>query len=614
MKNIIRREGLNRRLHIGYFESIRYVATYLTIIFCLFFYENNAQIPISFQFKNPSEKAFFQKEINPISSVMDSLQAVEILRGYAQKLHNQLYLETSFDSLFFQDNTLIVNTFVGKRYTDIYLHEGTVSSDIFNAIGFRKGKKWDYKAIVDVKNALLTQAENIGYPFAQVWLDSITVDPNISATLMLKIGALFTFDTINTEGYAKIAPAFLSQYLGIKKGDIFSRAKVLNISQRLAELPFLEARQKPTLTFKENSTASINLILDPKRASRWDFLVGVLPNTTAGGAQKFTVTFNGNADFQNLLGRGERLFANFENLRPQSPRLNVKLTFPYLLNTPFGFDGAFDLYKRDSQYIETQTTLGMQYLLGGNDYLKIFGNRYIANNLIINSLNIINSKQLPSTLDITTQTVGLEFFKNKLDYRFNPRRGWSQLLRGSAGARQIRRNTDIMNLKDPNDVTFNFSKLYDTVSLKNFQYKIESNSAFYIPVMKRAAMKIGLQSGFIIAPEKVSLNEQFRIGGSKILRGFNEEGIFATQYAVGTLEYRLLIGRNSYLYSFLDAGYVANITRTVRQYDNPIGFGAGITIETKVGLFGFTLAAGKEQGNPVDLRNTKTHFGYISLF
>jgi outer membrane protein assembly factor BamA len=221
---------------------------------------------------------------------------------------------------------------------------------------------------------------------------------------------------------------------------------------------------------------------------------------------------------------------------------------------------------------------------------------------------------LPTTLDIKTQTIGIEFFKNKLDYRFNPRRGWSQLLRGSAGVRQIRRNTDIVNLKDLNDLTFNFSTLYDTISLKNFQYKIENQSAFYIPILKRAVVKIGLQSGFLITPEKVSLNEQYRIGGSKILRGFNEEGIFATQYAVSTLEYRLLIGRNSYLYSFIDAGYVANITRTSRQYDNPIGFGAGITFETKVGLFGFTLAAGKEQGNPVDLRNTKTHFGYISLF
>jgi outer membrane protein assembly factor BamA len=595
----------------GHFNS---ASAFFIMILCLFVHTINAQIPLSFRFKNPNEKAFFEKEIKPISSVMDSLQAVEILRGYAQTLHNQLYLETSFDSLYFRDSILIINTFVGKRYEGIFLHEGNMPSEILNAIGFRKGKKWDYKAVLDIKNALLTQAENTGYPFAQVWLDSIEIGSDIAATLMLKTGALFTFDTINTEGYAKIAPSFLSQYLGIKKGDIFNRAKVLQISQRLAELPFLEARQKPTLTFKENSTASVNLILDPKRASRWDFLVGVLPNTTSGGAQKFTVTFNGNADFQNLLGRGERIFANFENLRPQSPRSNVKLTFPYLLNTPFGFDGAFDLYKRDSQYIETQTTLGMQYLLGGNDYLKIFGHRYIANNLIINSLNIINSRQLPTTLDITTQTVGIEFFKNKLDYRFNPRRGWSQLLRGSAGVRQIRRNTDIVNLKDPNDITFNFSKLYDTVSLKNFQYKIESNSAFYIPVMKRAAVKIGLQSGFLIAPEKVSLNEQYRIGGSKILRGFNEEGIFATQYAVSTLEYRLLIGRNSYIYSFVDAGYFANITRTTRQYDNPIGFGAGITFETKVGLFGFTLAAGKEQGNPVDLRNTKTHFGYISLF
>ena len=102
--------------------------------------------------------------------------------------------------------------------------------------------------------------------------------------------------------------------------------------------------------------------MDNRKASRWDFLVGVQPTTQPNGSQKFGITFNGTADFQNLLGVGERLYANFENLRPQSPRLNIKLSYPYILNLPYGFDGAFDLYKRDSAYIETHTNAGVQYL------------------------------------------------------------------------------------------------------------------------------------------------------------------------------------------------------------------------------------------------------------
>ena len=586
----------------------------------LFHLESYAQLSMQVVFENEKDSLIFIKnQPNFPAKLMDSVAIASLLRGVIGDFHKQAYLESSFDFISKKDSILTLKFHLGNRYEWAQLRNGNVSEAFLAQVGYREklfeNKAFIYSEIADIEEKLLSYAEDNGYPFAQVWLDSIVIqNSQISAALMMKTGAVFKFDTIHTEGLVKISSTYLQNYLELKKGAFFSRSKILQISRRLADLPFLSERKKPTITFKENNTATINLFLENKKASRWDFLVGVQPNTTTNGSQKFTVTFNGNADFQNLLGLGERIFANFENLRPQSPRLNLKVTYPYILNFPFGFDGSFDLYKRDSVYIETHLNLGTQYMLGGNDYLKLFWNNYKSNNLIINALQIIQTKQLPATLDILTNTFGLELSKQKLDYRFNPRKGWSVVLRGSAGVRQVRKNSDILNLKDSSDSTFNFSKLYDTLSLKNFQYTISSQSAYYLPFLKRGVLKIGIQGGFIFTTSPISQNEQYRIGGNRILRGFNEESIFASRYAVGTLEYRFLLGRNSYLYAFGDVGYVEDVTRTTRRYDTPIGFGAGITFETKVGLFGFTLAAGREQGNPIDFRNTKTHFGYVSLF
>ena len=586
----------------------------------LFHLESYAQLSMQVVFENEKDSLIFIKnQPNFPAKLMDSVAIASLLRGVIGDFHKQAYLESSFDFISKKDSILTLKFHLGNRYEWAQLRNGNVSEAFLAQVGYREklfeNKAFIYSEIADIEEKLLSYAEDNGYPFAQVWLDSIVIqNSQISAALMMKTGAVFKFDTIHTEGLVKISSTYLQNYLELKKGAFFSRSKILQISRRLADLPFLSERKKPTITFKENNTATINLFLENKKASRWDFLVGVQPNTTTNGSQKFTVTFNGNADFQNLLGLGERIFANFENLRPQSPRLNLKVTYPYILNFPFGFDGSFDLYKRDSVYIETHLNLGTQYMLGGNDYLKLFWNNYKSNNLIINALQIIQTKQLPATLDILTNTFGLELSKQKLDYRFNPRKGWSVVLRGSAGVRQVRKNSDILNLKDSSDSTFNFSKLYDTLSLKNFQYTISSQSAYYLPFLKRGVLKIGIQGGFIFTTSPISQNEQYRIGGNRILRGFNEESIFASRYAVGTLEYRFLLGRNSYLYAFADVGYVEDVTRTTRRYDTPIGFGAGITFETKVGLFGFTLAAGREQGNPIDFRNTKTHFGYVSLF
>jgi outer membrane protein assembly factor BamA len=599
---------------------------YLSLLF--FALHCSAQLPIIYRFESRQDSLFFQKnkDILP-KTTPDSASIAQILRGGIFTLHRQTYLEAAVDSVLFLEKKTkkdtikeaIVYVHLGKPYKWGKLRNGNVDAAFLTQIGFRErllnGKPLLASEIFEIEERLLNYAENNGYPFARVWLDSFTAkNSEISAALMLKTGAVFIIDSIHTEGGAKIGARFLENYLDCRKGDIFSRAKILKISQRLAELPYLVERKRPSVSFTEIKTARLTLFLENKKASKWDFLVGVQPTTTIDGAQKFLITFNGKADFQNVLGRGERLYLNFENVRPESPRLNVKVTYPFILNLPFGFDGAFDLYKRDSTYLETQANLGGQYMLSGADYVKVFWQNYNSKNLTINSLQIIGAKKLPPTLDINTNMFGLEFQKQTLDYRFNPRRGFLGILRGSAGIRQVQRNSDILALTDASNPKFDFSTLYDTVTLRSFQYRIDLKADIFLPILKRAALKIGITSGVLLTTAPISQNEQYRLGGSRLLRGFDEESLFATRYVVGTLEYRLLIGRNSYLYTFGDGGYIQNLTRTSRTFDTPIGFGAGITFETQVGLFGVSLAVGKQAANPIDFRNVKTHFGYVSLF
>ncbi len=63
-----------------------------------------------------------------------------------------------------------------------------------------------------------------------------------------------------------------------------------------------------------------------------------------------------------------------------------------------------------------------------------------------------------------------------------------------------------------------------------------------------------MNAGWYSSPN-VFRNELFEIGGYKLLRGFNEESIYANSYEIGTLEYRLLTGINSYLFTFADIGF-----------------------------------------------------------
>ncbi|MCB0675920.1 MAG: BamA/TamA family outer membrane protein, partial [Saprospiraceae bacterium] len=184
-----------------------------------------------------------------------------------------------------------------------------------------------------------------------------------------------------------------------------------------------------------------------------------------------------------------------------------------------------------------------------------------------------------------------------------------------AGFKTIEPNPAITELSDPADPEFNFSVLYDSLEERSTQYRLVGQLEQFFPLFQSSALLLRNRSGWILSPgQAIYRNEQFRIGGNRLLRGFDEESLFVTLYSVFSLEYRLLIDRNSYFYLFGDYGYIEDRTVAVRRFDRPLGFGAGLSFETRAGIFGISLAIGRQQDNPVDFRNPKVHFGYVSLF
>ena len=110
-------------------------------------------------------------------------------------------------------------------------------------------------------------------------------------------------------------------------------------------------------------------------------------------------------------------------------------------------------------------------------------------------------------------------------------------------------------------------------------------------------------------------NELFQIGGYKLLRGFDEESIYATRYTVINAEYRLLIGLNAYLSFFTDYGLTKNRYANIDVSNNFFGAGVGMVYETKSGLLNISYAIGKRDDIKFNLREaSKIHFGYINYF
>ena len=555
---------------------------------------------------------FLQQNLKFKTTFSDSLALQAELKSVLSQLQNQAFLEASVDTLVRQDSMFTAFLHIGQPYRWALLRNGNVDETLLSQAGFRerlyRDKLFSLRQIRKLQTALLQNVEDNGFPFAQIWLDSIGLaGGEVEARLMLERGRFVPIKKISVSGDARISQAYLSNYLGLKVGAPYSRTKVLRLRDRLRELPFLESEQDPIITFEEDG-AIINLALKQKRASRFDFLIGVLPKSTQTGRVLITGSFLGELNGQ--FGQGERIYVKFEQLRPQTQFLDIQLNYPYIFGLPFGADLQFNLYKRDTNYLDVAYNAGVQYLLEGGDYLKAFISNRSTVLLTVDEAKLLQQQALPDTLDVSRSAFGLEYSLRKLDYRFNPRSGWSLQLRADAGIRRIRRNNQIVDL----DLGF----LYDSLPQNAFQYRLEGRIEGYLPLFRRTTLKAALQSGWIISNQGIYANEQYRIGGNRLLRGFDEELVFATDYTMLTLEYRLLLQQNSYLYAFGDYARVnertANTLSGAKTIDFPYGFGAGITFETSAGVFGVSLAFGSRKGNPLDFSAPKVHLGYVSLF
>ena len=377
---------------------------------------------------------------------------------------------------------------------------------------------------------------------------------------------------------------------------MYDESKISKISNRIRELAFIQEIRPKRVLFTDKNTI-IELFLENKKASQFDGILGLLPDENKEG--KFKITGEAHIKLQNALHRGEIIELNWKQLPSSSQDLKIRALYPFLLNTPFGLDGYLSIYRKDSTYIDVIKSLGVQYSFSGNNYVKAFAKDKQSD--LQSTKGLENATVLPAYADISVLSYGLTFHFENLDYRLNPRRGYTIETTGSIGNRDIRKNQDI------NPV------LYDSLRLRTTSYQAELSIDKYFSLGGRHVINLGGIGGYMYNPEIFS-NELFRIGGLRSLRGFDEESIFASSFSIAKIEYRYLLEQNSFLFTFINAAWYENNSRNMFLTDTPFGFGAGIDFETKIGVMSVSYALGKQFDNPILLRNGKIHFGIINYF
>ena len=558
----------------------------------------------------------YRQLAKPLQTRFDNqTRAAAYLTQLPTELRQAGYLGASLDSLFWESDKARAHVFVGPLFRWTSFQTDSIDADVLNAVG------WDVKRWVNqpinptelnrLKERMLRYYQNNGYPFASIGMDQFLSETNGYAGLLrARKGQLYHVDSIRVQGKVKLSNYYLQRQLGIMRGSLYNQQKIDQVSTRIAEMPFVQEEQSPELVML-GTGGFLDLFLRPKKASQINVLVGVLPANSVTDRPQLTGDVN--LDLRNALGAGESILVNWQQLQVKSPRLKLGFNQPYLFRSPFGIDFSFDLFKKDSSFLQLSAQLGVQYALSARQTGKLFVQQ--QNTFLLGSgvdTQVVKlTRQLPALADVRSVSVGLDYTWSNTDYALNPRRGTELRFRGSAGIRRIRKNNDILNLVDPN---FNFDRLYDSIRLRTYQLRGVLQVSQFFPLGKAATLRMGFQGGWFESQNPFR-NELFQIGGFRTLRGFDEESIFANRYGIATAEYRLLISRNSYGYVFSDVGLTRRSYLQEASNTRFISGGLGLVFETKNGLLNMNVALGSR--NDIDFnvrRGAKLHFGYVNFF
>ena len=531
----------------------------------------------------------------------DSMQVYLVLKEMVGDLRAEGYLAASVDSLVFDSLQVHAWIFAGPRFEWGKLSLDSVDARVLRRAGIRqrafRGRPVRYTKLAAAQENLLSWYENNGYPFAGIYINNVRIrGEEISGELMVEPNELFRIDTLHVKGDVKIDYSYMERLSGIVPGDIYREDRIVRIGDRVNEIPFLEEVKSAEMEFFRGS-ADVYTYLQKARANQFNGIIGVFPNHEQTG--KLFVTGDLHLYLVNSFGKGESFRFAWKALQPMSQELDVSIQWPYVFSSMVGVGADFSLEKQDTSWFTVNPVLDLKFFLGGTNYFNVFLDYFSSS--LISTEGLENISSLPAYADVSSSLYGLGLQYRSLDYLFNPRRGWDIRARLGIGNRKISKNPALPG------------SIYESVDLTSTKMRGWAEIGFYQPLGGQFSLLIESRSGYLRS-ENLFENELFRLGGIHTLRGADENSIFASLYSLGTLEARFLFERNSNFFIFIDGGYYENIAAQEFISDFPLGFGTGVNLSTRAGIFSLVYAIGKHFDNPVQIANAKIHIGYLNRF
>lgn len=556
-------------------------------------------------------KAISEKTLSAeTSSIGMKFPADSVLTRVSEKLH-QIYNDAGYHHLGLDSIVSFQDEDTSSQGMKIFLAEGEPTNihrillsgidsvddnSILREAEYLAETIFSKQAIESFIELIFNKLDDKGFPFAKIKIESISFFSDSSsqkyfADIYLSVnkdkeGKIDRFEIV---GNKKTKDYVILRELGIQYQEKYSQKKINEIPKRLNRLRFFEPVAEPLFYFSQKEEGILQIDVKEKETNNFDGIIGYLPGDTKTGSGYFSGLVN--VSLRNLFGTGRAAAFRWQKIDRLSQELELKYFEPWIFEFPFHLNFGLFQKKQDSSFVQRTYSFALDYtassditVSGTFDYEKVIPS--------------LNDYGFISVFDATSISTGLTLRYDSRDDPYSPTEGIY-----FANAYVYTRK----NINGP------VRLVTSSTETKVIHQKIVADFNIYYEPFKRQVLALGMHAKELQGPQ-IEISDMFLLGGTNSLRGYRENQFLASRIAWVNFEYRFLLTRRTFAFSFFDAGYFLqrenHELNILKSSGTKIGYGIGLHIETGLGILNVNFAFAKGDS----FSEGKIHFGIINEF
>ena len=543
------------------------IAIFTALIFFSINNINSQNFSLKYENEGNSSKILqFKTYKNLILSVDDSLKSLKE-RGYiSAKVKKFIKIDSLNYEIELMQNYKI-------KYIKL-LNIDSLKVDIKSIITDTNDNIIDFNDLSEKIDSSIKYLSNIGYPFAKIKLDSISlINPEtVESKLIIDYGSERKIDKIKIKGYEDFPLKYIKYLLGIELNTILKLDNVKNRVKILNQTNFARNLKDPEILFTRDSTI-LYLYIQKIKKNTFDGFLGFNSDDQSG---KVKIQGYAKINLINTFNNGENIKIDFISEDNQDRFLNSEIKLPYIFKSPIGLNSGISLVKKDSLYNSRKAFLNLDFSLKDINVGLGYESNNSTSNIDFENIESFKSELLNlflkyESLDMTDVFMPISF---KLFTKY-----------GYGKKRQLNLNTELKKLKIDLEKKFSVSNRFK-INTRLLNERINSKN--------------------------LVTNELLRFGGNNSIRGFDQNSIFADNYYLLNTSLNYYLNDTIYIYTLFDfANYENNI---LAIKDNLYAGGFGFSSLTKNGQISINYAKGTNWGKSFNLKNAKLSVNFVTFF